>query len=139
MNRVAFGMHNQELIANQSSSLKKSQERLQKAKSCNLMCMDIYLSCRGCIVYGYVIRNGISHPIPFTAALANAPYSSMNGGNADTHEFKVDFEFSSHQSTSHSIPVSAIWSTYILFDYKKTENEEEKGQRVKRKIERKVQ
>jgi hypothetical protein len=50
----------------------------------------------------------------------------------------LDFDFGSRQSTSNSIPVSSIWSTFILFDYKKTENEEEKGQRVKRKIENKV-
>jgi hypothetical protein len=81
--------------------------------------MGIYLSFRGCIIYVYVIGNGISHMVPFTADLAHAPCSSTNDGNADTHEFKVDFDFGSHKSTVHSIPVSAIWSTYILFDYKK--------------------
>jgi hypothetical protein len=96
--------------------------------------MGIYLSCRGYILYVYVIGHGISHMIPFAAALVNAPCNSMDEGNVDTHDFKVDFDFSSHQSTGHSIPVSAIWSTYILFDYKKSENEEDKGQRAKRKI-----
>jgi hypothetical protein len=39
MNRVAFGMHNQELIANHSSAL--PQENFQKAKSFNLPYMGI--------------------------------------------------------------------------------------------------
>jgi uncharacterized membrane protein len=79
--------------------------------------MGIYLSCRGCIVYVYVIGNTTSHLVPFTDALANALCSSTNEGDADTHEFKADFDFGAHQSTIHSITVSAIWSTYILFDY----------------------
>jgi hypothetical protein len=37
MNRVAFGMYTQDLIANQSSA------KLQKAKSFNLLCMGIYI------------------------------------------------------------------------------------------------
>jgi L-asparagine transporter-like permease len=64
MNRVVFSMHNQELIANQSSALTKPQEKLQKAKNNNLLCMGIYLSCRGCIIYVYVIGNVISHMCP---------------------------------------------------------------------------
>jgi hypothetical protein len=89
MNRVAVGMHNQELIANQSSALKKPQEKLQKAKSFNLLYMGIYLSCRGYILYLYMIGNGTIHLIPFTASLTNAPCSSTNEGDADTHECKV--------------------------------------------------
>jgi hypothetical protein len=72
--------------------------------------------------------------VPFTDALENSACSSTNEDNYDMHALKVHFEFSSHQSTIHSIPVSAIWITYILFDYLKTENEEEKGQIVKIKI-----
>jgi hypothetical protein len=39
--------------------------------------------------------------IPFTAALANSPCSSVYESNVDTHEFKVNFDFGSHQSNSH--------------------------------------
>jgi hypothetical protein len=74
--------------------------------------MGIYIYCRGYIFYVYVIGNGISHLIPFSAALANAPCSSMNEGNYDTHESQVDSYFGLHRSTSDSIPVSDIWSTY---------------------------